>query len=139
MREKILNFMYQTTNGSFEKLISDISVEGITESEQPGLEPFITTVKEKLTAHRSEFENAAIGIYEKHFTEAEIDALSEIYSMDVMKKFSSLTMELGNDLVVAAAKWRNDSLDKYTNELTSLVPGLMESAPAPLPAAPSAA
>lgn len=141
MREKALELM-RLTVGTFDTLIDSIAIEnfqGADPSTIPEqLQQMLAVVKDTLTKKHSQFEDAIVAVYEKYFTEADVDAMLAFNHSVVGEKLRSCSIALQNDLIEATANWRNDALKENQAEISRIL-GVVEPAPAPPPDSPAAA
>lgn len=133
MRKKILEMLDMLVS-TFDNVIGSVAVDGM-EGIEPDLipEPVLqmqTFVKEKLGANRAGYEDAMVAVVEKYLTEEDVDAILAFNKSPSGTKLRGLIAGLQDDIMIAAANWRNSTLEPHVEEVKRML-GATEPAPAP--------
>lgn len=128
MKAKVLE-MVDLLAGSFEKMTGDIAIEGLEgvdlkDYPQPirELRDFISS---KLSAARESYEEVAVSVVSKYFTEEDIDAVIAYNKSEAGQKMRKFTLAAQNEFVDEVRKWRNTTLEPYAEDVKRML-GVVE-------------
>lgn len=144
MREKVLAFMRlvnfeATADLVAENLVGqfDTGFKSAFGEELPtDAAEALVVVKTALIEHRDLLERAVAEVYEKHFTEAEIDALLAFYQSPIGRRLAEIGSAIQTAIAEASNAWTNDAIKSVEPHLTRLL-GTPEPAAAAAAAVPA--